>query len=308
MQTTFEVETPSEHESEVAARTDVCTASATARAPGERGDDRAEVEVALVDPDLLDARHDLADRAPDGLRVLPVERVPGPDEDDVGAAPERLGRAHRRADPEAAGDVVRRRDDAAALRDCRRRRAAACGATGLRAPRRPRRTRRGRDGRESARAERYGAAVITAPPPPPAIEQPAPYQLSYGVVAGTAAPGTRRVIVRVGSRTLADMPLAAAALPAPRRVAANRDDRARSITVNRTRPPEQRHRPARPRRRRGAASPVLRAPRNDVLLQRTVQRLARALRQHERDLRPEPRRPEPAPPGTPARRSRPRRP
>ena len=55
--------------------------------------------------------------------------------------------------------------------------------------------------------ERYGAAVLTAPPPPPAIEQPAPYQLSYGVVAGTAAPGTRRVIVRVGARTLADKPL-----------------------------------------------------------------------------------------------------
>ena len=40
--------------------------------------------------------------------------------------------------------------------------------------------------------------MITAVPPPPAIEQPAPYQLSYGVVAGTAAAGTRRVIVRVG--------------------------------------------------------------------------------------------------------------
>ena len=49
--------------------------------------------------------------------------------------------------------------------------------------------------------------MITAPPPPPAIEQPAPYQLSYGVVVGVAAPGTRRVIVRVGTRTLADRPL-----------------------------------------------------------------------------------------------------
>ena len=116
LQTTFEVETPSEHDSEVAARTDVCTASATARAPVNVGDDGAEVEVALVDPDLLDPGHDLANRAPDRLRVLPVERVPGPDEDDVGAAPERLGRAHRRADPEAPRDVVRRRDDPAALR------------------------------------------------------------------------------------------------------------------------------------------------------------------------------------------------
>jgi len=49
--------------------------------------------------------------------------------------------------------------------------------------------------------------VITAPPPPPAIEQPAPYQLSFGTVSGLAAPGTRRVIVRVGGRVLADRPL-----------------------------------------------------------------------------------------------------
>jgi hypothetical protein len=49
--------------------------------------------------------------------------------------------------------------------------------------------------------------VITAPPPPPAIEQPAPYQLSYGLVSGVAAVGTDRVIVRAGGRTLADLPL-----------------------------------------------------------------------------------------------------
>ncbi len=42
---------------------------------------------------------------------------------------------------------------------------------------------------------------------PPAIEQPAPYQLSYGTVAGTAAAGTRRIIVRAGGRVLADLPL-----------------------------------------------------------------------------------------------------
>lgn len=49
--------------------------------------------------------------------------------------------------------------------------------------------------------------MITAPPPPPAIEQPAPYQLSYGLVSGVAATGTRRVIVLAGGRTLADLPL-----------------------------------------------------------------------------------------------------
>ena len=114
--------------------------------------------------------------------------------------------------------------------------------------------------------------MLTAPPPPPAIEQPAAYQLSYGVVAGTAAPGTRRVIVRVGSRTLADKPLAQrhfqlrVALP-PSEAAVE------VITVN-----------ASGRRSRatvphvlgagGAASPVLRAPRDDALLQRTVHQLA----------------------------------
>jgi len=48
--------------------------------------------------------------------------------------------------------------------------------------------------------------VITAPQPP-AIEQPAPYQLSYGTIAGVAAPGARRVVVRVRGRSLADRPL-----------------------------------------------------------------------------------------------------
>jgi len=49
--------------------------------------------------------------------------------------------------------------------------------------------------------------VITASTPPPAIEQPAPFQLSYGLVSGFAAAGVRRVIVRIGRRTLADLPL-----------------------------------------------------------------------------------------------------
>lgn len=50
--------------------------------------------------------------------------------------------------------------------------------------------------------------MITAPPPaPPAIEQPAPYELSYGTVSGTAASGTRRVVVRAAGDVLADLPL-----------------------------------------------------------------------------------------------------
>ena len=43
--------------------------------------------------------------------------------------------------------------------------------------------------------------------PPPAIEQPAPYQASFGLVTGVAARGSRRVVVSVGARKLADKPL-----------------------------------------------------------------------------------------------------
>lgn len=51
--------------------------------------------------------------------------------------------------------------------------------------------------------------MITAPPPvPPAIEQPASYQLSFGTVSGTAAPGTRRIIVTADGKLVADVPLA----------------------------------------------------------------------------------------------------
>jgi beta-lactamase class A len=46
--------------------------------------------------------------------------------------------------------------------------------------------------------------AVSAPPPPPAIEQPAPFQVSYGIVTGTAAAGTERVVVRAGVRVLAD--------------------------------------------------------------------------------------------------------
>jgi hypothetical protein len=50
--------------------------------------------------------------------------------------------------------------------------------------------------------------VDAAPPlPPPAIEQPAPRQVSYGLVTGRAAPGTRRVVVSVNGHELASRPL-----------------------------------------------------------------------------------------------------
>jgi beta-lactamase class A len=50
--------------------------------------------------------------------------------------------------------------------------------------------------------------MIDAPAlPPPAIVAPAPREVSFGLVAGTAPAGTRRVIVRIGARILADRPL-----------------------------------------------------------------------------------------------------
>jgi hypothetical protein len=113
--------------------------------------------------------------------------------------------------------------------------------------------------------------VLTAPPPPPAIEQPAPYQLSYGVVAGMAAPGTHRLIVRVGPRTLADKPLAQrhfqlrVALPPSEAtvevIAVNAGGRRSRATVPHVLGAA------------GAASPVVRAPRDDAPLQRTVHQL-----------------------------------
>ena len=116
LHTTFDVATPSEHDSEVAARTDVCTASGDPAGVAEVVDRRAEVEIPLVDAGSLDHRDDLANRRPDRLRVLAVEGMPWPQEDGVGAAPQRVRAAHRASDPELPGDVVGRRDDAATVR------------------------------------------------------------------------------------------------------------------------------------------------------------------------------------------------
>jgi hypothetical protein len=51
--------------------------------------------------------------------------------------------------------------------------------------------------------------MTDAPPPlaPPALVQPAAYQVSYGVVRGTAARGTRRVVVRVDGKLVRAAPL-----------------------------------------------------------------------------------------------------
>lgn len=46
-----------------------------------------------------------------------------------------------------------------------------------------------------------------APPAPPAIERPAAYQVSYGVVEGRAAPGARRVVVRIDGKVVRELRL-----------------------------------------------------------------------------------------------------
>ena len=121
--------------------------------------------------------------------------------------------------------------------DRHRRRAASRAGPDPRAPRPRRRRRRDRDARRSARRKASGdgipgadpdpggdgvethvASVVwvaalslpcerRAPLPPPAIEQPAPHQVSYGLVTGRAARGTTRVIVFVDGRKLASKPL-----------------------------------------------------------------------------------------------------
>jgi beta-lactamase class A len=52
--------------------------------------------------------------------------------------------------------------------------------------------------------------VIDTPPPaprPPVVERPAAYEVSYGVVEGVAARGSRRVVVRVDGRIVREAPL-----------------------------------------------------------------------------------------------------
>ena len=82
--TTFEVATPSEQESRGARAHDRLHRLGERTRVVERGRDLAEVEVALVDPGLLDGGDDLADRRPDLPRVVPVERVPRAHEDACG--------------------------------------------------------------------------------------------------------------------------------------------------------------------------------------------------------------------------------
>lgn len=115
---------------------------------------------------------------------------------------------------------------------------------------------------------------VTAALPPPAIEQPAPYQVSYGLVTGAAPRGTVRVVVRAGPLLLADRPLrgrhftlrldlpareqsvAVTAVAADGRRATARVDRVLGL----------------PR----AAAPVVRLPRHDPVLAQRLRRLVRS--------------------------------
>ena len=119
--------------------------------------------------------------------------------------------------------------------------------------------------------------TFTAPPPPPAprppaIERPAPHQVSYGLVQGLAAPGTRRALVRIDGRIVAKVPLQS------RRFAIDlelppRELRLRVETVDgrgRRAGRTVSHVWGLPR----AARPRLRAPRLDAALQSQIRRLA----------------------------------
>jgi hypothetical protein len=123
--------------------------------------------------------------------------------------------------------------------------------------------------------------VIDTPPPPatpprpPVVERPAAYQVSYGLVQGSVAPGTRRVVIRVDGRIVRALRLRGATtfsvdVPLP-----PRDTRVRVETIDRSGRRAGRtvdHVFGLPR----AARPRVRPLRLDPRLQRDVLRLMRA--------------------------------
>ena len=126
--------------------------------------------------------------------------MPRPHEHDLGAPPESLRRAHRGVDPEPARVVVRGGDDPTAVRisahDERKRAQGRvlellhCGVERVEV-----------QVREDRHAHQgYGSRVIVSTPPPPTLVVPAPHQVSYGIVRGVAAPGARRLIVRIDGK------------------------------------------------------------------------------------------------------------
>ena len=210
LQTTLDVETPSEHDSDVEPRTAACTASARRPRLGERAPRRSRDRGSP-------RRARSARRAAQPLGSPTTPPASTGDTARAAAAGTRrrgsVGAPRLRSSPSGSRTAwprssrSRRRRGPAGRR---RRRGASSGGTGPRAPRRLRRTRRDRDARGSARpVQGYGSAVIdTAPPPrPPVVERPAAYQVSYGAVEGRAAPGTKRVVVRVDGKVVGDFAL-----------------------------------------------------------------------------------------------------
>ena len=53
----------------------------------------------------------------------------------------------------------------------------------------------------------WAVLPLATPPPPPALTAPAPFEVSFGRVAGTVAPGTRRIQVFVSGRLVAEKEL-----------------------------------------------------------------------------------------------------
>ena len=82
------------------------------REVGEAG--RLEVDEGLVERQRLDERADLAEQRHHRAAGVAVGVEPAGEEGGVGTAPARLGRGHRRVDPERARLVRRRRHDAPA--------------------------------------------------------------------------------------------------------------------------------------------------------------------------------------------------
>ena len=113
------------------------------------------------------------------------------------------------------------------------------------------------------------------PPRPPVVERPAAYQVSYGLVQGSAAPGTRRVVIRVDGRIVRTLRLRGGTTFSVDVALPPRDTRVRVETIDRSGRRAGRtvdHVFGLPR----GARPRVRPLRLDPRLQRDVVRLTRA--------------------------------
>lgn len=112
------------------------------------------------------------------------------------------------------------------------------------------------------------------PPPPPLVSQPAAFEVSYGLVTGTAPRGTVRLIVRADGRIVADEPMRS-----PRfrlRVALPQHDVSLRVTAIRSDGERSSRRIGPVYGLPDASRPRFRTGRLDPLLQREIERLARS--------------------------------